>query len=185
MSVPALLSVVIRDATESDMPAIQAIYAHHVLHGIATFENVPPDAQEMLLRFRRISEQGMPYLAACREDKVVGYCYASTYRPRHAYRFTVEDTVYLAPDAQGKGVGRRLLQALIERCAAGPWRQMVAVISGEGSEASIALHRKLGFTAAGTLHAVGHKHGRWIDTVLMQRDIGPGAAQPPTSAYGG
>jgi len=176
--------VSIRAITEADIPAIQRIYAHHVAHGIATFEMTAPSQEEMLSRYRRIHAEGMPYLAAYGgEGQLLGYCYASTYRPRPAYRFTVEDSIYLSPDHQGRGVGRQLLQALISHCEAGPWRQMVAVISGEGSEASVALHEKLGFVHSGNLRTVGFKHGRWIDTILMQRALGPGCNTPPSSHH--
>lgn len=179
----ASLSLTLRDATEADVAAIQTIYAHHVLNGVATFEMTPPSVEEMLARFRGIRSQDMPYLVACRGEQLVGYCYVSTYRARPAYRYTVEDSIYLAPDQHGQGLGKLLLQALIARCETGPWRQMVAVISGEGSDASIALHQKLGFTTAGTLRSVGYKHERWIDTVMMQRELGAGATQaPPTDA---
>ena len=179
MSSSAIRPVSIRDVTEADIPAIQRIYAHHVEHGIATFELTPPSQQEMLARYHRIQAERMPYLAACEDGQLLGYCYANTYRPRPAYRFTVEDSIYLSPDHQGRGVGRQLLQALVSRCETGPWRQMVAVISGEGSEASVALHQKLGFVHAGNLRTVGFKHGRWIDTILMQRMLGPGGGTPP------
>lgn len=179
MSTYANRPVSIREITEADIPAIRRIYAHHVEHGIATFEMTPPSEEEMLLRYRRIRAADMPYLAAFDDDRLLGYCYASTYRPRPAYRFTVEDSIYLSPDQQGHGVGRQLLQALISRCEAGPWRQMVAVISGEGSEASVALHEKLGFVHTGNLRTVGFKHDRWIDTILMQRALGSGCDAPP------
>lgn len=179
MSLSAIRPVSIRDVTEADIPAVQRIYAHHVEHGIATFELTPPSQQEMLSRHHRIRAEGMPYLVACEDERLLGYCYANTYRPRPAYRFTVEDSIYLSPDQQGRGIGRQLLQALISRCETGPWRQMVAVISGEGSEASVALHEKLGFVHSGNLRAVGFKHGRWIDTILMQRMLGPGGDTPP------
>lgn len=181
MSSSAIRPVSIRDVTEADIPAIQRIYAHHVEHGIATFELTPPSQQEMLSRYHRIQAEGMPYLAAYEDVRLLGYCYASTYRPRPAYRFTVEDSIYLSPDHQGLGIGRQLLQALISRCEAGPWRQMVAVISGEGSEASVGLHEKLGFVHSGHLRTVGFKHGRWIDTILMQRVLGPGCDTPPAA----
>jgi len=179
MSTSATRPVSIREITEADIPAIQRIYAYHVEHGIATFEMAPPSEEEMLSRYHRIRAEGMPYLAACDGDRLLGYCYVSTFRPRPAYRFAVEDSIYLSPDEQGRGIGRQLLQALISRCEAGPWRQMVAVISGEGSEASVALHKRLGFVHSGNLRDVGFKHGRWIDTILMQRALGLGSDTPP------
>lgn len=171
-----------RDATEADLPAIQSIYAHHVRNSIATFEISPPTLDEMRLRYLAIRREGKPYLVAYGADGLLaGYCYASTYRVRPAYDYTVEDTIYLAPGQEGRGMGTVLLRALLERCAAGPWRQMVAVISGHGSAASVALHRKLGFEIAGTLLSVGYKHDQWIDTILMQRALGPGDSQPPSA----
>ena len=172
-------SISIRDVDAADIGAIQRIYAHHVENGIATFETEPPSHQEMLSRYHHIRSEGMPYLTAFHDGELLGYCYAGMYRARPAYRFTVEDSIYLAPAWQGHGVGRMLLQALIARCEAGPWRQMIAVISGEGSEASVALHRKLGFAHCGTLQAVGFKHQRWIDTVIMQRELGQGSLTLP------
>ncbi|WP_256366625.1 GNAT family N-acetyltransferase [Ancylobacter sp. TS-1] len=170
----------IRDARDDDMPAVQAIYAHHVLTGLASFEEVPPSAAEMTARRAHVLALGLPYLVAEREGTVVGYAYASTYRPRPAYRFTVEDSVYVAPGCGGKGIGGALLGALIARCEAGPWRQMLAVIGDSDNAGSLALHRRLGFRPAGTLAAVGFKFGRWVDSVLMQRPLGPGDDTLPT-----
>src|SRR5690606_5316382 len=181
LAMPSLASpcISIRDVGVTDVPAIQRIYAHHVENGIATFETEAPSPREMLSRYHHIRSEGMPYLAAFHDGELLGYCYAGMYRARPAYRFTVEDSIYLSPAWQGHGIGRALLQALSARCEAGPWRQMVAVISGEGSEASVALHRKLGFSHCGTLQAVGFKHQRWIDTVIMQRELGQGRLTPP------
>lgn len=173
-------SVVVRDAAERDMAAVQAIYAHHVTHGLATFEEEPPGVDELQSRRASVLKMGLPYLVAERAGCVVGYSYATSYRPRPAYRFTVEDSVYLADGLGGQGIGRSLLGALIERCEAGPWRQMLAVIGNSANAGSIGLHRSLGFRPAGTLQAVGFKLGRWVDTVLMQRGLGPGAGAPPS-----
>jgi len=162
------------------MPDIQAIYAHHVLHGLATFEEVPPALAEMSERRASVVKAGLPYLAAELDGKVVGYAYATAYRPRPAYRFTVEDSIYVAHGLDGRGIGSALLQALIARCERGPWRQMLAVIGNSGNAGSIALHRRLGFEPVGTLHAVGFKFGRWVDTVLMQRALGHGDTSAPT-----
>lgn len=185
-SVPHSLPIVpplIRDARDDDMPAVQAIYAHHVLTGLASFEEVPPSAAEMTARRAHVLALGLPYLVAEREGTVVGYAYASTYRPRPAYRFTVEDSVYVAPGCGGQGIGGALLAALIARCESGPWRQMLAVIGDSDNAGSLALHRRLGFRPAGTLVSVGFKFGRWVDSVLMQRPLGPGddtlPAPPP------
>lgn len=175
-------SVTVRDAQRGDIPAIQAIYAHHVEHGVATFEEVPPSVEEMQARHAGIVAQGMPYLVAERDARIVGYAYASTYRARPAYRHTVENSVYLAHDAARQGVGTALLTELIARCEQGPWRQMIAVIGDSQNHGSIGVHRKLGFTLIGTLPAVGFKLGRWVDTVLMQRPLGPGSATLPTGA---
>jgi phosphinothricin acetyltransferase len=165
------------------MPAIHAIYAHHVRHGLATFEEDPPAVAELSSRRAAILSLGLPHLAAEIDGLVVGYCYASPYRPRPAYRHSLEDAVYVADGRAGEGIGKALLGALIERCEAGPWRQMVAVIGDSGNAGSIALHRSLGFRPVGTLRAVGFKHGRWVDTVVMQRALGDGGASLP--AHGG
>jgi L-amino acid N-acyltransferase YncA len=172
-------AVVVRDATEQDMAAIQAIYAREVLHGLATFEEAPPSTADMLARRASVLALGLPYLAAELDGEVVGYSYATGYRSRPAYRYTVEDSVYVAAGMQGRGIGRALLAALIARCEAGPWRQMVAVIGNSGNGGSIALHRQLGFRVVGTFEAVGFKLGGWVDTVLMQRALGPGASTLP------
>jgi L-amino acid N-acyltransferase YncA len=172
-------AVVVRDAREQDMPAIQAIYAHEVLHGIASFEEVPPTTDAMLARRASVLELGLPYLAAELDGQVVGYSYATAYRPRPAYRYTIEDSVYVAQGMQGRGIGRALLSALIARCETGPWRQMIAVIGDSGNAGSVALHRQLGFRLVGTFEAAGFKLGRWVDTVHMQRALGPGGDTLP------
>ena len=172
----------IRTAALSDIAAIAAIYGHHVQHGVASFETEPPSLTEMARRQASLVEQGYPYLVAVREGAVIGYAYASSYRPRLAYRNTVEDSVYLRPDATGAGVGSRLLAALIEACEARGFRQMVAIIGDSANLPSIRLHERHGFRLIGTLASVGYKHGRWLDTVLMQRNLGPGDGAPPASA---
>jgi L-amino acid N-acyltransferase YncA len=172
---PGLPAVLVRDAREEDMAAIQAIYAREVLHGIASFEEVPPSTQDMLTRRAGVLALGLPYLAAELAGQVVGYSYATAYRPRPAYRHTIEDSVYVAEGMQGRGIGRALLSALIARCETGPWRQMIAVIGDSGNAGSIALHRQQGFRLVGTFEAVGFKLGRWVDTVHMQRPLGPGS----------
>jgi phosphinothricin acetyltransferase len=164
-------SITIRDAADADLHAIQAIYAHHVLHGLASFEEQPPGVEEIRVRRAHVLKLGLPYLAAELEGEVVGYSYAGTYRPRPAYRFTVENSVYVRDGLAGRGVGKALLAELIARCQTGPWRQMLAVIGDSENHASIALHRSCGFRMVGTLEAVGRKHGRWVDTVLMQRRL--------------
>jgi L-amino acid N-acyltransferase YncA len=177
---PAALRV--RDAQEADMAPVQAIYTHHVLHGRATFEELPPSIDEMVSRLAAVRALGLPYLVAERGGNVVGYSYATTYRPRPAYRFSIEDSVYVKQSERGRGIGVLLLGELIERCEMGPWRQMLAVIGDSGNTGSIALHRRLGFEHAGTLKAVGFKLGLWTDTVLMQRSLGAGDRASPDGA---
>ena len=177
---PSIASGVrVRDATDEDMRAVAAIYAHYVLHGTATFEEVPPTAAELLQRRAAVLDQGLPYLVAEVEGRVAGYAYAATFRPRPAYRYTVEDSVYVAAGRGGSGLGSALLAELIARCEAGPWRQMVAVIGDSRNAGSLGLHRRFGFVDAGVQRSVGFKLGRWVDTVTMQRALGPGDSVPP------
>ena len=170
---------IIRDATEHDLAAIQRIYGHHVLTGTASFEEVPPTEAEMAARRDHVLRLGLPYLVADDGGTVLGQAYATAYRPRPAYRHTIEDSVYVTTGQHGRGIGRALLAALIARCEAGPWRQMIAVIGDSGNAGSIALHQRLGFHRIGALSNVGFKHGRWLDSVLMQRALGPGATTLP------
>lgn len=163
-----------RNAHDADMRAVQRIYAHEVTTGLATFEEVPPTVDEMLARRDAILAAGLPYLVAELDGAAVGYSYATAYRPRPAYRHTAEDSVYVAPEAQGNGVGRALLTELVARCADAGIHQVIAVIGNSGNAGSIALHKSLGFHHVGTLTAVGYKFGRWVDTVLMQRDLTSG-----------
>ncbi|MGH7046272.1 MAG: GNAT family N-acetyltransferase [Stellaceae bacterium] len=176
--------VSLRSSQERDVAAITAIYAHHVLHGVASFEEVPPERDEIAHRRRAILESGLPYLVAERSGNIVGYCYASPYRTRSAYRFTLEDSIYVAAGEIGRGIGRALLSELIERSAALGYRQMVAVIGGSEQWPSIRLHQALGFAHIGVMPAVGFKFGGWVDTVLMQRRLGDGATTPPDKAGG-
>lgn len=176
---PAPAPALIRDATDADLPAIQAIYAHHVLTGVASFEEVPPSVDDLRARLASVRGHGLPYMVAEIDGEIAGYCYATPYRPRAAYRHTIEDSIYVSDAYRGRGLGRVLLQALIERCEAGPWRQMVAVIADGGSGGSLSLHKQSGFELTGTLKAVGFKHGRWLDTTLMQRTLGSGCSTPP------
>jgi phosphinothricin acetyltransferase len=171
--------VIIRASTDGDLPSIAAIYRHHVLHGIASFEELPPEPNELARRRRGILARGLPYLVAERAGRALGYCYAGPYRTRSAYRFTLEDSIYLDADEVGRGVGRALLAELIERCTVLGYRQMVAVIGGSDQWPSIRLHERLGFARIGLLPAVGYKFGGWVDSVVMQRALGPGAATPP------
>jgi len=172
------LPIALRAAREVDVPAIAAIYAPHVRAGTATFEIDPPDLDEMLRRWHDIRARGLPYLVAEAEDRVVGYAYAAPYRPRPAYRFTVEDSIYVDAGVQGRGVGRALLARLIDESARAGARQMVAVIGDSGNQASIALHTALGFRHVGVLESVGNKFARWLDVVFMQRALGPGGSAP-------
>jgi phosphinothricin acetyltransferase len=173
------LSPFLRASTDEDVAAITEIYAHHVRTGLASFELVPPDAEEMARRRQDVVKRGLPYLVAEIEGRVVGYAYAGPYRPRPAYRFTVEDSIYIHPEHTRKGIGRLLLAAVIARCEDQGYRQMVAVIGDSGNASSIGLHLAFGFEHAGALRNVGFKFGRWVDTVLMQRALGPGGAKLP------
>ncbi|MFC4484836.1 MULTISPECIES: GNAT family N-acetyltransferase [Cupriavidus] len=172
----------LRDATPDDVPAIHAIYAHHVVHGRASFEEVIPSVDDMRQRYAEVLKKHLPYIVAERDGEVLGYAYASSYRARSAYRFAIEDSIYIDHRHTGEGLGRALLAELIARCETGPWRQMVAVValtaSGEGA-GSVAVHERLGFRTVGRLESVGLKHGQWIDTVLMQRPLGVGNASVP------
>ncbi|MDJ0897063.1 MAG: GNAT family N-acetyltransferase [Alphaproteobacteria bacterium] len=168
------LAVRVRQALPEDMPAVQRIYAHNVRHGRATFEETAPTVEEMRARRTAVLSAGFPYLVADLDGAVVGFSYASGYRPRPAYRYTVESSVYVADAMQGLGIGRALLNALIDACEAGSWRQMIAVIGDSNNAASVALHQRLGFRMIGTIESVGFKRGRWVDTILMQRALGDG-----------
>jgi L-amino acid N-acyltransferase YncA len=168
-------ALTIRDLREADIPAIAAIYADAVLTGTASYEIYPPDEAEMARRWAALAEAGFPYLVAEAEGRVLGYAYAGPFRTRPAYRYFVEDTVYVACDAQRRGVGRALLARVIAMCEERGFRQMVAVIGdGERQAASIGLHAALGFRKVGVLEGTGFKFGRWLATVLMQRPLGPG-----------
>jgi L-amino acid N-acyltransferase YncA len=174
------MSLVIRPAVSADIPAISRIYAHAVAHGTASFELTPPDEAEMTRRMTKLLDGGFPYLAAEADGQIAGYAYAALYRKRPAYRLTVEDSVYVSPDIHRRGIGRTLLAALIEAAAAGGFRQMIAVIGDSTKQAaSIRLHEALGFRYVGILQDVGFKHGRWLDSVLMQRGLGMGAKTDP------
>ncbi len=168
-----------RDVMDGDMAAIQDIYAHHVLEGLASFEETPPDVAEMTRRRDAILEQGYPY-RVCEVDGVVkGHSYSSSYRPRPAYRHTVENSVYVDVNAYRLGIGRRLLEDLIERCTEMGFRQMVAVIGDSANDSSIELHMALGFKKVGVMASVGFKFGRWVDSVTMQRPLGDGDGTLP------
>lgn len=166
------LPIQFRAAAPADLPAIQAIYAHHVLHGLASFEIEPPTVAQMRHRLESATAAGFPYLVATDNGTVRGYAYASVYRARPGYRYTVEDSVYVDAAAVGRGIGRQLLTRLIDECERRGYRQMLAVIGDSANLASIGLHRACGFIHSGTLRSVGFKFGRWIDSVLMQRELG-------------
>ena len=168
-----------RAAVAADVPAITEIYAEQVINGTATFEVVPPDAAEMARRLTALVEAGYPYFVAEQGGEIIGYSHAGPYRPRPAYRNTVEDSVYLAQSARAQGIGGLLLRLLIEECTARGFRQMIAVIGDSQNVASIRLHKAAGFALAGTLKDVGYKHGRWLDSVLMQLTLGAGNGRPP------
>lgn len=175
-------AIVIRAAVVADMAAVAAIYADEVIGGTATFEIEPPDEGEMWRRHGVVTAAGHPWIVAETGGRIAGYAYASAFRARPAFRYTVENSVYVASTARGAGIGRRLLARLVEACAALGFRQMVAVIGDSPRQAaSIRLHSALGFEMAGRLPDVGWKQGQWLDTVLMQRPLGPAGASPPTS----
>ena len=173
------MPVAIRPATPADISAIARIYAHSVRTGTASFELEPPTEAEMARRMQALHDGGYPYLAAEIDGAVKGYAYAGPYRPRPAYRFSVEDSIYIDPAAQRRGIGRALLTALIEECERRGFRQMIAVIGDSANASSIGVHRKCGFAMTGTFYDVGFKFGRWLDTVMMQRALGAGATTLP------
>ncbi len=169
-----------RPATPDDLPVIQSIYAHHVMHGLASYEEVPPDRDEMRRRFAEVTQLGLPYLVAVSAGAVVGYGYCTLFRARSAYRFVLEDSVYVRDDMLGKGIGRALLAVMIERCTALGYRQLIAVIGDSANAGSIGLHASLGFLRSGLLRSTGFKFGRWVDTVMMQRPLGVGDGTLPS-----
>jgi L-amino acid N-acyltransferase YncA len=171
--------LLIRPSRDDDVAAITAIYGHHVLHGVASFEEVPPSEAEMARRRAEIVGREFPYLVAERDGNIVGYCYAGPYRTRIGYRFSVEDSIYIDPGEVGRGIGRALLAEIIERSTELGYRQMIAVIGGSETLPSIRLHAALGFSHIGVFTSIGFKFGRWIDSVYMQRPLGPGASVLP------
>lgn len=171
--------MLIRPAQAGDADALAAIYGHHVLTGFGTFEEVPPTPAEMERRRAAVADRGLPYVVAELGRKVLGFAYAAPFRPRAAYRYTVEDSVYVAPDAIGRGVGRALLVRVLDECAALGVRQVVAVIGDSGNAASIGLHTALGFEPSGVGRSLGFKHGRWVDIVWMQKALNGGDATAP------
>jgi L-amino acid N-acyltransferase YncA len=171
--------MIIRESTEADAAALAAIYGHDVLHGFGTFEEVPPSPEDMIERRAAVVAWGLPHLVAEAQGKVLGFAYAGLFRPRAAYRYTVEDSVYVAPDATGQGVGKAVLGEVLARCEAMGLRQVMAVIGDSGNAGSIGLHRSLGFEPAGICRSVGFKHGRWVDTVWMQKALNAGDTIDP------
>jgi phosphinothricin acetyltransferase len=175
----------LRPSTAEDVPGMTTLYAWHVAHGTATFELDAPDTAEMGRRRDAVLEQGWPWLVAERTGQLLGYAYAGAFRPRPAYRYCLEDSIYLAPEARGQGLGRLLLAELLGRCEAAGGRQMLAVIGDSANAASIGVHRALGFEPVGTLRSAGWKFERWLDVVLMQKALGLGASAPPGGAARG
>jgi len=180
----ANLPVTVRDATPFDMEAVQAIYSYYVTKTCASFEEVPPGIEEMQARLAKTRERGLPFLVADSDGEVFGYTYAGPFRFRTAYRYTIEDSIYVAPSVTRRGVGSALLGALVEQCAALGYRQMIGVIGDSANHGSITLHRRMGFRQEGVLRGVGLKFGRWVDVVIMHRPLGqaniglPGQDQP-------
>ena len=172
--------MIVRDATEADAPALAAIYGDAVLHGFGTFEEEPPTPADMDGRRRAVQDRGLPYLVAELDGQVLGFAYAGPFRPRAAYRYTLEDSVYVSPDAKGQGVGRAVLSAVIAACEALGIRQLMAVIGDTGNAGSVGLHRALGFEQTGVGRSVGFKHGRWVDIVHMQKSLNGGDTLPPS-----
>jgi L-amino acid N-acyltransferase YncA len=171
--------MLVRPAAPQDLPAIQFIYAHHVLNGLASFEEEAPPLEEMRRRFEEITSRGLPYLVAEEGGEILGYGYCSLYRTRSAYRYTLEDSIYVKHGKQGKGIGKAVLAELIARCTALGYRQIIAVIGDSANAGSIAVHASLGFVRAGNLRSTGYKFGRWVDSVLMQLPLGTGDGTKP------
>ena len=176
--------MIVRSAAAQDLPAIQSIYGHHVLHGLASFEEAPPPLEEMRRRYEDVVAHGLPYLAAEDKGEVLGYGYCTLYRTRSAYRYTLEDSIYVKEGLQGQGIGKALLGDLIARCASLNYRQIVAVIGDSANAGSIKLHAGLGFVRVGVLRSTGYKFGRWVDSVYMQLPIGGGDMSPPEGGVG-
>ncbi len=175
------MGLTLRGAVAADIAAITALYAHEVGGGVATYEVIAPNEDEMARRWHTLVAQGFPYLVAEHDGAFAGYAYASSYRAREGYRWTVENTVYVSPALQGRGIGRELLTRLIAECEALGFRQMVAVIGDRNNVASVVLHQRLGFHTVGVFYGLGRKHGRWLDSVQMQRTLGPGANSSPAT----
>ncbi|HJV62652.1 MAG TPA: GNAT family N-acetyltransferase [Albitalea sp.] len=175
-------SLLIRPSTAADVPAIAAIYAWNVLHGTGTFELEAPDEAEIARRRDDVLGKGLPWLVAERDGQVLGYAYANHFRPRRAYRFCLEDSIYLSADARGQGIGKLLLAELLSQCESRGARQMLAVIGDSANAGSVGVHRALGFEPAGLIKSAGWKFDRWLDVVMMQRSLGPGSTSAPVEA---
>jgi len=185
MSLPKTLPLIIRDATPDDMEQVQAIYSFYVTRTCASFEEEPPTAEEMRRRLAKTRERGLPYLVAESDTEVIGYTYAGPFRFRTAYRYTIEDSIYVAPSVTRRGVGSALLGALVERCTELGYRQMIGVIGDSANQGSIGLHRRLGFRQEGVLRGVGLKFGRWVDVVIMHRPLGEASEGLPDQHHTG
>ena len=172
-------AVIVRPATAADAPALAAIYGHNAVHGTGTFEEAAPAPEEMVARLKAVQDRGLPWVVVEAEGRVVAFGYAGPFRTRPAYRYTAEDSVYVAPEAQGRGYGRAALEAVIAACEAIGLRQLVAVIGDSENAGSLRLHQALGFEPCGTLPSVGFKHGRWLDVVMMQKALNGGDARDP------
>jgi L-amino acid N-acyltransferase YncA len=178
------MTLSIEDSREQDLPDITRIYAHHVRHGTGTFEIDPPSLQEMSERRRDVLAKGLPYLVARKDGQVLGFAYCNWFKPRPAYRFSAEDSIYMAPESRGQGLGRALLTELTLRAQAAGLRKLIAVIGDSGNAGSVGVHRALGFTEVGVLRSCGWKFDRWLDIVLMEKTLGPGDNTPPVSSPG-
>jgi L-amino acid N-acyltransferase YncA len=174
--------LLIRPSRDQDIAAIAAIYAHHVLHGTGSFETEPPSNDDMAARRADVLTKGLPYLVAEQDGKIVGFAYGNWFKPRPAYRYSVEDSIYLAPDLHRKGLGRALLAELLARCEAAGIRKIMAIVGDSANAGSVGVHRALGFTQVGTIDACGWKMGAWRDIVIMQKTLGPGGTEPPLGA---
>ena len=172
----------IRPSQDADVPAVTAIYGHHVLHGTGTFETTPPTASDMAARRADVLGKGLPYLVAEADGRVLGFAYCQWFKPRPAYRFSAEDSIYLHPDAAGRGLGKQLLSELVRQAEAAGIRKLIAVIGDSANAGSIGVHRALGFTPAGGFQSCGWKFGRWLDIVLMEKTLGAGDSTPPEAA---
>lgn len=173
--------MIIVNAEEKHISAMCEIYAHHVIHGTASFETEPPDINEMIARLHKSRNQGLPWVVALQEEKVIGYCYLTRYRERYAYRHTLEDSIYIAPAAQKQGVGKALLRHVIAWAETHGYRQMIAIVGDSNNQGSLKVHQQVGFMEIGTLKDIGFKHGRWLDTVLLQRALGEGNSTLPSN----